>query len=610
MDGFWAAIASPVGAVVAAGIIAAVGTGAFIWFSQEYRSLVKAVRRALTVVQVDGSDGALAQRLDAVRDDLQEIPHFGDLWSAYVTHNVAVDADGQVWRLGPSEAVFDPETIIPRFVHTQLFSAIPGILTGLGLLGTFLGLAGGLALAREGLTSQNLMDMVSSLRALLGGASTAFYTSIVGLVCSIAFNGIYRYRLRSVHRMIGRFNETVDAISERSDATIVVEGYSQLRKQSDLLAELRDGLIDALHQQVEDLGQQFHSHVVAQLVPKLEQVANTLDRMASNQVQLQQEQMTDLATRFQEVLTANAGAHLQTLTSTLNVVTEQLQAITASLLAGNELIRSGTAEAATQLERAVETTMQAVQSQMGTLHATVQEMFGAMQDEIEGLRDKLRSSVEVFGQDLGHTAKSFGQIMEHQARDLQQSFSGLLAVTERLSGMTNATTQELQKVLTELRVVHQGLTESIQQARSLPDTWGRLLQEGKALTNELRSASSHVVAAAQQQKALGDALREATVTLRQQADTMASAWEEYRSRFEEVDRALADVVQQLTSGAASFGDVIKSCIEHLDKSFEQGTNYLSAAVSGLGTVVEDMEEEVTRLREVLRAIRQPASRQP
>ncbi len=69
-----------------------------------------------------------------------------------------------------------------------LMVQLPGILTGLGILGTFIGLISGI----NTLGFQTIDAAIGSITHLLTGIETAFYTSISGVVLSILFNILYR----------------------------------------------------------------------------------------------------------------------------------------------------------------------------------------------------------------------------------------------------------------------------------------------------------------------------------------------------------------------------------------------------------------------------------
>lgn len=80
------------------------------------------------------------------------------------------------------------ESVIDKPGHAQLAELIPGLLTSLGILGTFMGLM-------QGLTSvdfSNAEGTIQSIPQLLGGMKFAFATSVAGIACSLLFNMLNR----------------------------------------------------------------------------------------------------------------------------------------------------------------------------------------------------------------------------------------------------------------------------------------------------------------------------------------------------------------------------------------------------------------------------------
>lgn len=65
---------------------------------------------------------------------------------------------------------------------------IPAVLTGLGIMGTFVGLIVGVG----GVGFSSVTAAINGVETLLSGIEIAFYTSIVGLSLSILFNMMYR----------------------------------------------------------------------------------------------------------------------------------------------------------------------------------------------------------------------------------------------------------------------------------------------------------------------------------------------------------------------------------------------------------------------------------
>ena len=80
---------------------------------------------------------------------------------------------------------------------------IPGTLTGLGILGTFIGLIIGI----RGIGFSSVEIALTSVQTLLSGIQVAFYTSIAGMILSLLFNIIYRIAWNMLRRNLGLFVE-------------------------------------------------------------------------------------------------------------------------------------------------------------------------------------------------------------------------------------------------------------------------------------------------------------------------------------------------------------------------------------------------------------------
>ena len=95
------------------------------------------------------------------------------------------------------------ETVVDKPGHAQLAELIPGLLTSLGILGTFVGLM-------QGLTSvdfSNAEGTIQSIPQLLSGMRFAFATSVAGISCSLLFNMFNRMAAGRAVRALDNFED-------------------------------------------------------------------------------------------------------------------------------------------------------------------------------------------------------------------------------------------------------------------------------------------------------------------------------------------------------------------------------------------------------------------
>ena len=95
------------------------------------------------------------------------------------------------------------EDVLALYTWRGVIAQIPGTLTGLGILGTFVGLLLGL----RSISFITVEAALGSVQSILAGIDTAFYTSIVGVILSILFNIINNVLRNIMNRETGLFLE-------------------------------------------------------------------------------------------------------------------------------------------------------------------------------------------------------------------------------------------------------------------------------------------------------------------------------------------------------------------------------------------------------------------
>ena len=123
-----------------------------------------------------------------------------ELYAAYVIKSKQQSKEG----LTPSdiEEVINEDSLSLRAWRSAAMQ-IPGTLTALGLLGTFVGLITGIS----SIGFSSVEAALTSIETLLGGIQTAFYTSIIGVVLSILYNVTARLIWNVMLRNMGLFME-------------------------------------------------------------------------------------------------------------------------------------------------------------------------------------------------------------------------------------------------------------------------------------------------------------------------------------------------------------------------------------------------------------------
>ncbi len=120
---------------------------------------------------------------DGLHHEIKDKSYLSEFWTSYRKSLIEMEDSSFVTK-NDAEETFNFDTVLANKMNLRLYLAIPSLLVGWGILGTFFGLALGISDFRID-TPDQIQD---SIAVLLSGMSTAFISSIWGMGLSIAFN--------------------------------------------------------------------------------------------------------------------------------------------------------------------------------------------------------------------------------------------------------------------------------------------------------------------------------------------------------------------------------------------------------------------------------------
>ena len=125
------------------------------------------------------------------------------------------------------EDTYNEDTISLK-IWRGAVNQIPETLTGIGILGTFIGLIIGVG----SIGFSSVTAAITSLQTMINGIEIAFYTSIVGIILSICFNLTYKFYwnilLRDLGLFIDDFHKNVIPSEETQMKELQVKYYSTM----------------------------------------------------------------------------------------------------------------------------------------------------------------------------------------------------------------------------------------------------------------------------------------------------------------------------------------------------------------------------------------------
>lgn len=367
-------------------------------------------------------------------------------WKRFLINAEQLDSRGMNCDV---EDYINDDTVIYAHCHTQLGEVIPGILTSLGILGTFIGLV-------RGLGALDLSDAASTMAGIsdmINGMNFAFGTSIAGCACSLAFNILNHAAIGSTQKSLDEFYEAFTEFVMQQPLSDNVQAICQ---QEDRAAFLRHA--------VNELGERVSSGMTAAVEQSLAPVAQSMNRFIAGQTQAQIDGLDQIVGAFISRMNGALGGQFtqlgQTLTAinqsqhmdfdTLNASMQAASAIMASMEDTGALMHQVAdrmaqyaADTASQREQQGDFA-QKTQELLHAMHAAAQEQTDYLMTLRAG-HDSLQTSMQEYAQwsgrvleavhqqadASGEDTQKMAEAMRESSRELSRSYTGFV---ENISG--------------------------------------------------------------------------------------------------------------------------------------------------------------------------------
>ncbi|MBC7342247.1 MAG: anti-phage defense ZorAB system ZorA [Clostridia bacterium] len=516
-------------------------------------------------------------------------------------------------RTVEAKQFFNDYTLVWSKLNFRFFSFVPSLFTGLGILGTFVGLT--LGLTQVDLHTEDVEVLKEGIKALLGGAGTAFSTSLLGISFSLLFSIVVDklWFSRSLSQKIRTLQQKLDdSFPIKTAEKWLAEGLREAREQTaelkrfntDLAISIASALDEKLAERLTPALQNLLLAIQELTSAGAAEVAKSIRHSAGEEIR-----------HLGEVL-ADARSTLETaITSSLQVqqnMAETVNGLLGEMTLQQQRLQEQTQNAATKFMAQMETLITQSQEQFGATLAAVQ---GQLVNQVKTMTEKMAAVVTSLSQQSEAAAAKLRQEVENMAEQIGRRIQELLACyrEERIRLQ-----EGVEKVKALLVQVGQVIAEAESAARSfaqsavpMQDTAANL----QTATAKLHDAQEQWVRAGAEVLAqLGcqvDQVTKASDQVRQSLEATSSSWRAYENKFGSLRQDLEAVFGQLSQGLQEYreitGDTIQSYLRELDTHLDRAVGLLSSAIEELKEPVEELAQSSSRLEQVASGLNHAAA---
>ena len=466
---------------------------------------------------------------------------------------------------------------------------IPGTMTGLGILGTFLGLVLGIS----GFDTASTEAITSSISGLLSGMGTAFLTSIVGVFFSLVFSYlhkiIYDYANKNLELFINNFHEKeLDGHDNSTENQLL--GYQQQQtdfqlQQTELLKTFAGIVSEAVSKSISDT-------MKSELTPifnRMEQTIEMFGKFASTQ---QKEGLDQVVQEFIRCMNDSLKGQFEELGRTIQSLCEWQR---SSVLQMQKIV-DGICDTSTEIEKINEISKQTI-VEMNRFVTQLNELQSKINEETELARQQIEKGNEINERQAGYIDKlvecqtSIGDLATHvQAEaDAVQKSVDLISdhCKTQIDGITDAAKQSMETLSDSTKVLVESSHQQMQSlaataesemqmlsetASSLSeDNHNQLLALTKASSEQMRQLSAAANAVMQNSQQQITAAITATQT---QSDSLMQATNDFVEFVQQEHQTLVQAVNKEISGLSNFAGQTTSQMQSATAGMENAAKLL------------------------------------
>jgi len=577
-------------------VIAAVSIlvlGFLIWYLYPALSVAYRLKRAVKQIGVlrrgKGPGRFVAkEELDPVFADR----YFLDVWQSYRdTLHEQRDNQSNLTRIRSTtlaENIFTGPALVDARLNAEFFKHLPGILTGIGIIGTFFGLIIGV----HGFDPTQLdpKAIQQGLKELFGAVREAFVASAIAILAAMIITLIEKVLINVCYR---RLEDLCRALDSLYDAGVGEDYLAELVRVSQETktntANLKDSLVNEMSELLHKItdrqieaNERMFSSLSQNLESRLDKQISHSENMSANVAGLRQD-MGSFTGGQQDALANTLGSLVSAFTEkiqqTFGDQTRHLTEMMTTAAQSMQSIQAGFDKLVTDIRTSGESERNAMS-----------ERVKALMDEMESRQAKLNSEIASFVEAIKEQVQSGNEMTQKQlaysVNEVQKNVKQLLAEMQEERRQTSELDRKRQdefqgkslEFVTQVEGQVSGLIEKVAETTA-------------ALKDNVSALNSTTISAIEK-------LNEGAQMVSLAADDFTKAGEKITGVMQEAEALFG----QLNRTGQILSESTKS-VQGALQSFASGQERLTAMVEALRSIIDQAKEDAGMNKDVVADMR-------
>ena len=525
------------------------------------------------------------------------------------------------------------QELIEALADKNLMSIIPGILTGLGILGTFIGLTHGL----QFFSTKTADEMMDSIAPLMEGIKVAFHTSIYGMASSLAFNCVYKNTLEAAYDSLDDFQSTFkkyvspdnesDGISQliysqhkQADAVVdpIVNAVQTMNENIEKILSIQKLQHDEIKRMPEELGEMLGKRLGEIMIPQFQNANQSLETFAENISAIQVSGMGNLVNSFVSQMNDSLAGRFTELSEVINKTSElqkqnneyvqELFIRLGEMTVDTKKISELNSETVSKMSENVQT-MRNIQGRLLQNFSAVTEILDTNKQTVQEQHKYMEMLVEhqeKAGQVTQTFTRSISQELERlenlQNGLLENAKSGLETLSQSANEYNRTLSEEAKKNLGEITEISN--TFRVNTSREIENSYRHAQLQNQELSEAVKKEINSIHLQSQE---LSEAARKEIDSVKGQLDAtnneMFMASKELglvtKQLNEQSQESLVSTFKVFDEELAKITTHLSNTIKDVESTTEQVPKVVSAAYENMGKSFDDMQRQMESMIHML-----------
>lgn len=548
--------------------------------------------------------------LEAIENEVMISPGLKQCWDEYrdtlhAQKRATPQGTLQVTRYRSTSLAnnfFTEQIIIATPIKSELYKHLPGILTGIGIIGTFFGLVAGLVSFD---VSSDANQVRNSLRNLLSSVGNAFIVSLIAIMLAMI---ITWYEKKTINKIVSELDTLcilIDSLYEagageeylqRLVEAAETSATQSIQMKESLVTSLKEVLTELTNQQIaaitsssSQMSQSIGSSITTGLAEPLEKISNAVQTVGNSQGEGVTKLLTDVMGRFVTEMDGMFGNQMRSMNDMMVQTANTIQTAAQRFDELANQIQQAGSGAADAMSKRIEEALLHMQASQTSANDQMRTFVDNLRENIaKGHLESSDAMVQMLNK-IGETTTSLVSKLEEQT---QKSSS---EQEERRSKQEALTTELLENMKKNFA---QTQNES---ASATAQLLGQLGEAAKNLVISLQDQGNQ--AQVEHSTRMADLVKEITALMNQSSEQVSKLTESVSLS----NNAMRDSVNKLQTATNSNIERMGSGAEMLNGAsvrLSENLNLVKKTSDGLGTNAIQLVEASSTLAGSLNSMQQ------